>query len=94
MNCEFLLNISNFWNELWKFDKDFVTNFNDLNFLNDLYEYKLIVLKNSYKNMKLSFNQIEKKIVSFVEFFVLHNMLWILIIVLFDMNSQWIIICL
>ena len=88
MNCEFLLNISNFWNELWKFDKDFVTNFNDLSFLNDLYEYKLVVLKNSYENMKLSFNQVEKKIVSFVEFFVLHDMSWILIIVSFDMNSQ------
>ena len=70
-----------------KIDKNFVINFNDLSFLNDLYEYKLIVLKNSYENIKLSFNQIEKKIVSFVEFFVSYDMLWILIIASFNMNS-------
>ena len=56
MNCEFLLNISNFWNELWKLTKISWLILNDLNFLSDLYEYKLIVLKNSYENMKLSFN--------------------------------------
>ena len=61
MNCESLLSISNFWIELWKLTKISWLVFNDLSLLNDLYEYKLIVLKNSYENMKLSFNQVEKK---------------------------------
>ena len=58
INCEFLLNISNFkW--IVKVDKNFVTNFNDLNLLSDL--NKLVILKNLYENMKSSFNQVEKK---------------------------------
>ena len=76
MNCEFLLSISNFWGELWRFDKDFVINFNDLSFLNDLYEYRLVVLRNSYENMRLSFNQVEKKscFVCWVFCFIRHVM--------------------
>ena len=55
------LSISNSWNKLWRLTKISWLILNDLSLLNDLYEYKLAVLKNSYENMKLSFNQVEKK---------------------------------
>ena len=83
-NCKSLLSISNFkW--IVKIDKDFVTSFNDLNFLNDL--NKLIILKNSYENMKSSFNQVEKKLLfrllnflfytTCYEFWLLLHLTWI-----------------